>query len=310
MNLVAPKIWVDSENLYIQDINDMVEYFSVLVGGAEGWEVSTQYKEDEITTIPIVYLWLMGAESYTLAVKSVCLGEVSESSNEVVWNEDGTYDNGDDSGEEEPSTPKTPYDYGLTGYWVDEELCDECRDYPVAAGYPASLYLANGMRLTLNDASMGQYLYVAVDGETQMFYQFIYWDHPEYYTFLVGQKAETVCTTRCIKYNFYMDGLLKFTNTLYLVTYGALTFTGDIVGLTDSIVLVSCSYDNRCISYDYGTSLESFTIDPVSVSSVKLYPEPNLHSHTINIYAVSSNLQIAHRFKHYPQSGVRILTDT
>lgn len=77
----------------------------------------------------------------------------------------------------------TPWDYGLDGYWIDEDLGDSYRGLPVANGAPAEIHLSNGLVLT-------QFNGTRYKDESGAFWDLTVWDYPDYYTFVIGTPRE------------------------------------------------------------------------------------------------------------------------
>lgn len=81
------------------------------------------------------------------------------------------------------TTAPTPYDYGLDGFWLDEELKDDYKGLPTADGAPASITLSNGLVLTQFNGERYQ-------DQFGDLWDLIFWDYPEYYTFVIGTPKD------------------------------------------------------------------------------------------------------------------------
>lgn len=81
------------------------------------------------------------------------------------------------------TTAPTPWDYGLDGFWIDEELKDDYKGLPVSDGAPATITLSNGIFLTQFNGERYQ-------DQFGDLWDLIFWDYPEYYTFVIGTPKD------------------------------------------------------------------------------------------------------------------------
>lgn len=88
------------------------------------------------------------------------------------------------------TTPPTPYDYGLGGYWISTEK-DNYEGIPVNGGKPEKIVTPNGYEFVY-DGFM-YYIRTCEDG-TELRYELIFWDYPGYYTFLLSQASDLTIT--------------------------------------------------------------------------------------------------------------------
>lgn len=96
------------------------------------------------------------------------------------------------------TTALTPWDYGLDGFWIDEELKDDYKGLPTADGAPASITLSNGLILTQFNGERYQ-------DQFGDLWDLIFWDYPEYYTFVIGTPKDYGLLECTVKF-FYEYG--------------------------------------------------------------------------------------------------------
>lgn len=78
------------------------------------------------------------------------------------------------------TTPPTPYDYDIGGLWVSQSEKDLYEGLPVANGLPDEIKLENGRVYKKNEVN--RYVW---EGEPDFQFDLIFWDYPDYYTFLI-----------------------------------------------------------------------------------------------------------------------------